>query len=367
MPLRAIIDNKEVISTEFTKDEWTELRKSIKASVEKIILPCCGREGHMRTSKLGLNHFYHKATDGCNYKPESIQHLTAKSEIIRACANNKWTAIPEYVQDDWIADVYATNGKREIAFEVQWSRQTASETHRRQERYKDSGVMTCWFMRKIPKELTGWYGGEKPGRELPIFEIFEDNDGELKVKIGVHNLALFDFTNALFKGHVKYCHRYSTMIKQLVEIRFYEKKCWLCDQVQHGYHLTHGLVTKCGEELHVDEGLWENHIGKHPAVIKAVRDFQNTEEGKHLIIGDIKPRFSRTERMEYLSFGCHYCDALFGDFFNFKESFEVVQNKNLLSYQTEIDFGVSFTPEDEFPRPHWCYSPNKYFCCTKRY
>ena len=33
------------------------------------------------------------------------------------------------------------------------------------------------------------------------------------------------------------------------------------------------------------------------------------------MLGDIKPRFSRTVQEEYPSFGCAHCDSLFGDFF----------------------------------------------------
>lgn len=361
MPLRAIIGNREVISTELTSDEWGELKKSVKSSSDEVILPCCHQPGNLRTSKLGLNHFYHKVADTCNYKPESAQHLKAKREIIKACHANNWNATPEYAQDDWIADVLATNDKRRLAFEVQWSKQTSEETIRRQERYEQSGVKGCWLMRTIPKELRNWSDFPKPDKNIPIFKIYEADDKQIMVDLEIVQLSVFEFINSLFKGEIKYCDFHTTKPIQHLSIRFYEKHCWKCHKPQHAYNIYHGLTTICGTELHVDQGMWDGgSLEKHPAIIQEVKQFQHSEEGKHLKIGEVKKRYSKTVREKYLSFGCFYCDAIFGDFFMFEESLEVAYDENLLTLETDVNLGT-FDDEHE----HWCFSRTKDFCKEK--
>ena len=63
MPLRALIDNEEIISVDLTDEQWDELRKNIKRTKEPVILPCCNNHGYLRKSKLGLKHFSHSKSD----------------------------------------------------------------------------------------------------------------------------------------------------------------------------------------------------------------------------------------------------------------------------------------------------------------
>ncbi|MEO9851890.1 MAG: competence protein CoiA family protein [Reichenbachiella sp.] len=361
MPLRAIIDNLEVISVDLSSEEWTELKALKRNSSKTIILPCCNQEGNMRTSKLGLNHFYHRVTDGCNYKAESPQHLKSKMEIIKACKKNNWKAIPEFAEKDWIADVLACNDDRRIAFEVQWSKQTTDETQRRQERYKDSNVKGCWFMKTIPKELRYWDRHPKPSQELPIFRIYESDNKVLMVDLELVQLTLLEFVDSLFNGKVKFCEVHSTQPRQSMSIKFYEKSCWKCHKEQHSYNIDRGLITKCGDELHVDSDLWDGgSLEKHPSIIEAIKNFQKTERGKHLKIGEVKGRYSKTANETYLSFGCYYCDAIFGDWFRMEESLETQYDDNLLTFETVIEL-ESFKDDHE----HWCYSESKDFCGDK--
>ena len=62
------------------------------------------------------------------------------------------------------------------------------------------------------------------------------------------------------------------------------------------------------------QGIVNNDIDKHPGVYTAVQDFLQTEEGRQLKVGPVKKRYSRTVADSYLSHGCYYCDAIFGDF-----------------------------------------------------
>ena len=50
MPLRAYIDNEEIISIDQTDEQWIELKKRLKAKECVLTLPCCRQEGSLRKS-----------------------------------------------------------------------------------------------------------------------------------------------------------------------------------------------------------------------------------------------------------------------------------------------------------------------------
>lgn len=60
MPLRALLEldnqeSQELLAPFLSDEEWKEL----KLKKDKIILPCCGARGYLRTSTRGTKHFVH--------------------------------------------------------------------------------------------------------------------------------------------------------------------------------------------------------------------------------------------------------------------------------------------------------------------
>lgn len=97
MPLRAYIEDKEIVSIDLNDEEWSALKARLKAKEIVLTLPCCGQEGFLRTSNRGLKHFVHlKSANPCDWKPESAEHLKAKVAIMEACREQGWNAIPEF-------------------------------------------------------------------------------------------------------------------------------------------------------------------------------------------------------------------------------------------------------------------------------
>lgn len=151
MPLRAYLNDREIVSIDLSDDEWAKLKTDIKSNKSVLTLPCCGQDGYLRISSKGLKHFVHsKSANLCDYASESPEHLRAKVAIMEACRENGWEAIPEFSEKDWRTDILAVQGQKRIAFEVQWSKQSYEETKYRQERYKESNVRGCWFFRIVP-------------------------------------------------------------------------------------------------------------------------------------------------------------------------------------------------------------------------
>lgn len=359
MPLRAYLDNEEIISIDHTDEEWNELKRKLKSKESVLTLPCCEQEGFLRKSRNGLKHFVHLKSDKkCDWKPESPEHLKAKTEIIEACKVNEWKAIPEFSETNWIADVLAIQNDKRIAFEVQWSKQTYETTKFRQELYKKSNVRGCWFFRTAPKELRNYDYSLIADNEIPAFRIFKDKNSDIIAQLRQTQLPLRELVNSLLNRKLKFCNHVRLKPSQEVTIVFFEISCWKCKMPQHCYTVEQNLLSVCNQDFYIMSSMWgSDDIDKSHKVYKSVKRFLNTEKGKILKVGQLKKRYSKTVHGSYLSHGCFYCDAIFGDFYIKTEKMEGQNDSNSIRYTDTIDLGV-MTEKGQ----HWCYSENKHFC-----
>jgi hypothetical protein len=311
---------------------------------------------YLRTSSKGLNHFVHaKSENTCDWKPESPEHIKAKIEIIEACKENGWKAIPEFSEKNWRADVAAIDKDKRIAFEVQWSKQTFEETKYRQDRYKESKVRGCWFFRTAPKELRTYDDNILADKEIPAFKISKDDDSKIIAHLRQTKFSLKSLVNNLLKGKLKFCEQTQLKRKQEVSIVFFDTTCWNCHKPQHLWTVEQNLLTVCNQNFYVMGTLWEkDDIDKIPEVYKAVKHFSQTESGKHLKIGELKNRYSNTVEKSYLSHGCYYCAQIFGDYFMPSIKSEGQYSNNKIIHKVEIDLGVM-----KEQGKHWCYSEKR--------
>lgn len=360
MPLRAFIQDKEVISSFLSNLEWDELFQSIKRNKLDVIIAETGKKGFLRTSKLGLQHFVHKKGEVPeNWKPESMQHLIAKNKILLGCKAAGWDAKSEFEEGNLIADVLAIKDSNRIAFEVQWSPQTIEVTNERQKNYKDTNVRGCWFFRKPPKGTVHWNGYIKPEKELPIFKIVENTHHEIYVDFYDEIFDLQEFVYLLLTAQLKICEHHTTKRFQEVEIMFWEKQCWKCGTNQHVYSVISDFVSICGRKFDIYSGLWDNSgLEFHPAILKRIEELKISPKGEFIKLGEIKKRYSKTVHESYMSFGCIKCDAIFGGFFMQDESLDERSNPNNNVFKEIIDFTQSLKEEGE----HWCRKSNEGFC-----
>ncbi len=316
MPLRAYIEDKEIVSIDLNDEEWNALKTRLKAKEIALTLPCCGQEGFLRTSNRGLKHFVHpRSANPCDWKLESAEHLKAKVAIMEACREQGWNAIPEFSEADWRAGVLAVQGDKRIAFEVQWSRQTYEEIRLRQERYKASNVRGCWLFRIVPKEMSDYDKTLIADKEIPAFKILKDENSNILAQVGPVQMPLKALISNLLARKLKFCEHIRLAPKQQVTIIFFEMKCWKCRKPQYCYTVEPSMKSVCIRDFDVERFSWDDHdIDKHPEIYAAVQDFLQTEEGRQFKVGPVKRRYSRTVTDSYLSHGCYSCDVIFGDF-----------------------------------------------------
>jgi competence CoiA-like predicted nuclease len=359
MPLRAYIDNEEIISIDQDEKQWDDLKKRLKSKESVLTFPCCRQIGFLRTSRKGLKHFVHaKSDNNCDWEPESPEHLRAKIEIIEACKENGWKAIPEFSETNWRADVLAIQNEKRIAFEVQWSKQTFEDTKFRQDRYKESNVRGCWFFRTAPKELREYDEHLKADKEIPAFKIFKDNNLNIIAQLKQTQLPLRVMVDSLLKKRLKFCEHIRLKPKQEVTIVFFKTSCWNCHKPQHLWTVEQNLVTVCNQNFYLPGFMWNNdNIDKSPKIYEAVKQFLQTDTGKNLKIGQLKKRYSKTVYKSYLSHGCFYCNSIFGDWFLKTDKLYGQNNLGSLRHKVVIEFETT-----KVKGQHWCYSANGQFC-----
>ena len=340
MPLRALINDSEVIGPFLSDSQWECFKVGVKSRKSSVRLLCCGGQGFLRKSKLGTKHFYHRAST-CNWKPESLQHLKAKEEILFGCRRAGFEAIPEASGGDWRADVLASRGTAKIAFEVQWSRQTLGDTLERQERYDRDGIRCAWFFRTLPSESS---------KDLPMFLISQDSNGALQAHAADQTVPLGDLIYALLTRQIRFCSEMRFHSKSF-RINFHEFECWKCHKPSHIYRahtsFNSACTIGCPEELYSDEEEFA------PDVLAVAKRFLSKPEASRLRLGELKPRYSNTQKRSYMSFGCYWCDALFGQWFMYEMGQETVA-----SYEETVPLRKPITE----PLSHWCWPGEGNFC-----
>jgi len=360
MPLRAFVNEIETISIDLDNERWSDLKKLVKSHSSVVRLPCCNQNGYLRTSSTGLKHFVHSnSRHNCDWKPESAEHLKSKIEIIEACKESGWKAIPEFSENNWRADVLAIRGKTRIAFEVQWSRQTLEETKFRQERYRNSSVRGCWLFRTAPKEMRKFVEPDlKADNEIPAFKIFIDENSNIQAQMNSEQLSLRSLVNNLLNRKLKICKKIRVKTKQEVEIIFFETVCWKCEKPQHLWTVEQNLIAACDLPYLANGNLWNcTELDKNPAIHKAVLEILKTNAGSSLSIGTLKHRFQKKNNKSILSHGCFFCDSIFSDYYLKSEKIHSYYDTRNIRKKVDLemnDLRVDFE--------HWCFSENGDFC-----
>lgn len=356
MFLRAYIDNKEIISIDQTKKQWKDLKKRLKSKKSVLTLPCCMQEGVLKANK-GINYFVHaKLASPCEWKPESFEHLKAKIEIMETCRKNGWKTIPEFSKKNWRADVLAIKNDKKIAFDVQWrQKHTYPEISFLPYRYKESNIHGCHFLGHVRGEGVPYAFDT----EIPTFAIYEDTNSNIKVQQDFVHLSLKSFVGSFLNRKLKLCEHVRLKSKQEVTIIFFDTICWKCHKSQHVWTIEQDFLPTCHWRSDGNFIVWNDNYGidKSPKIYEAVKQFLKTENGKHLLIGQLRKRYSQTNSDDYLAHGCFYCDAVFGDFFINPEKEKGKCNPNSIQHNVKIEFEMT-----KVEKSHWCYSENRNFC-----
>ncbi|MDQ3855841.1 MAG: hypothetical protein M3281_05525 [Chloroflexota bacterium] len=247
MALTGLVDGLETRAADLAPTQWEALRHAVNRGEQRATLRCCGAPARLRT-RLGTQHFYHDRREGCEWEPETPEHEAAKAKIVRACLRAGWQARTEQTGagpgGEWRADVLAWREgvTRKVAFEVQWSHQSAEETRRRQQRYGAASVRGCWFFRRPARELL------RADRSLPLFELTCSEDGFL-AGVGGRDWPLSELVTALLAGRVRFRERL-TCRRERVTLLVVTQPCEVYGEPVNPYAVRRSPLSECGLETH---------------------------------------------------------------------------------------------------------------------
>lgn len=364
MPLRAVdrITGTELIAPLLSEAEWQALKAAARLGQAELIMPCCGSAAELRTSKLGTRHFKHKARpQNCAWENETLEHLSAKAEIVIACQQAGYAVTPEHAEADWRADVLAVRGGARLAFEVQWTRQSLDDYRMRQRRYAAAGVRGCWFFRHAPARPT-----ELASHDLPLFALRFDADAQIPYVEyrpdpwldSARVIRLGEFVRALLARQIRFCGQAWIAEQQDLRFVFARVQCWKCGSVNH-IAAVDGPFSPCGMAFGAAwERLHRSPFLLHPAVTEAAARLAG-QAHTPLRLAEVTGKHAGEAR----GFACQQCGAGFDLWMLREEVFPKLAQPGsaLIDYATTG--AVYIEPQAIEALPHWCYGQHGRFCC----
>ncbi len=198
---------------------------------------------------------------------------------------------------------------------------------------------------------------------MPVFYVEDKIDSPLFVNLGDRRkIELQEFLENFISNNIQFKPMAITKSVQTVNLVFYEMNCWKCGELNHLFYVETPFYSACNAKIKPEEALWEsNSIEYRPEIIELAEKFIESKKDLNLKLGQIKERYSNTVGKSYMSFGCHKCDSIFGDFFVMEAKLDIMYEPKELTHQGEIELKESF----ELNIPHWCFPDNEQFCDEK--
>lgn len=238
-------------------------------------------------------------------------------------ANNLNLAIETKVKKDkWKADIVITFTNYKVAFNISKAPRNVKEQYSEMRKEKVCG---CWLL--LPSKSSCYYENE-----MPCFSITEEE----QVCVNDKKIPFKNFIRSIIVGKVRYANIETI---SSVEVCFYQKECWKCHRPSYQYWVSKLISDKgVSFRLAFSEGISPTDENIANGVTQYLRALPNS----NIIMGEVKPRYSKTRGQSYRSFGCPYCDSLFGEYFAMDDQMEMIYEEEHLLHAI-IKLPKSFT------------------------
>ena len=272
-----------------------------------------------------------------------------KSAILDICKSLGYAASEKHQGKGLKADICIDANGQKYAFEIQVVPQSFRKIQERQVKYTRDGVSCCWLFERESRNMSEEFD------KIPLFKFIQTPNGDFNISLkGRKTLSLMNFIRDFLNNRIKYCQHIRRSSK--IDVKFLKMNCWKCGAENYIYHIW-PLKSICNAELNRND---DDMLIFHPAIVKQVTEYVNSDLGKHLPMGEIKTRHSGSVGHSYMSFGCRECDAIFGDFYVNMTILESQYHKEDIVDHIEIEVNTDETMKEELP--HWCHSSELNFC-----
>lgn len=245
-----------------------------------------------------------------------------KLEVATKCKSEKWSA-----------DIVVNCGTYKVAFNICKSPRNVEETYKAM---REKRICGCWLL--MPAKNSVFLPNNMPCFKLSeksdVIQVFLnsefDNDNS-------NVMTLETFIPALIKGNIRFAQK---MQLKYIEVCFFDMKCWKCHKENQVYFISR-LLSSDGISVPCNNASMDE-LEFNPLIIKSIEQYVSSHPEMEIKMGKIKPRFSKTVGESYPSFGCAYCDSLFGNHFVQEEMMEMMYYSNSLpKAQIEIQGDIS--------------------------
>lgn len=148
MGFRAIKDDIEFISLNFSFDDWEKLKKDISFK-NNLKMICCNSKAIMKTSKYDLQFFSHHVKKNCNSVHESIDHLMLKKYVYETLIQLGYKAYIEKNIDinntQRRPDILVEINDLRIVFEIQNTKHNLDLIKQRSLDYVNNNMIVIWL------------------------------------------------------------------------------------------------------------------------------------------------------------------------------------------------------------------------------
>lgn len=244
-----------------------------------------------------------------------------KEEIIKSIATiaqqQGWQFETKYKCEKWSADIIITYNTYKVAFNICKSPRKVADIYKEMRKERVCG---CWLLMS-PKSLSFFFH-----QELPCFELIETTNGlQAVIYSGFYNFDKCDtidfntFVVSLIKGDIKFAQNIKV---KFIEICLFDYVCWKCHKRNNIYFINRFISTEGVSISHDDLQIEDiescpfiENLEFNPIIVNAIEQYIKNHPEKNIIMGKIKSRYSGTMQTSYPSFGCAFCDSLFGKFY----------------------------------------------------
>lgn len=266
-------------------------------------MPCCDARAIPRRSAAGTAHFYHRTRSGCDWKPESPEHIELKALVATLMTSYGWHAQTEVSGDGWRADVLARREDRAVAVEIQLSPQDAETTRARTARYRRDGLRCLWLMRDVPD-------GCRNDPAVSAFAVTISEHLPFMVEVANRRLSIDEFLRACVERRLRFVE--PTVVPRAfvsAHERFVE-----CGSCGHFFTLATGAFRRrceCGAEAWVAddpaaEAIVDAHIAgaaptdrQTPLILASRAEPSADEDAWHRSVAAECPRCSASVKLSF--------------------------------------------------------------------
>ena len=249
-----------------------------------------------------------------------------KLEVATKCKSEKWSA-----------DIVVNCDTYKVAFNICKSPRNVEETYKTM---REERICGCWLLMPaknsvfLPNNMPCFKLSEKSDA-IQVFLNSEFDDDNSNV------IALDAFIPSLIRGNIRFAQR---ILVKYIEVCFVDMQCWKCHKENQVYFINR-LRSSDGISVPYNNASMDE-LEFNPLIIKSIAQYITTHPESGIKMGKIKPRFSKTVGESYPSFGCAYCDSIFGNHFVQEAMLEMRYYSNSLpKAQIEIQ-GEIYMPAD---------------------